>query len=85
MIRLITYYGSVQEVYYYWFKSGDFFTESYIRQQLNIAWNHLLRRPASASLIRVSTRIQGDQIESAEARLLEFSKALLPYVKETLP
>lgn len=85
VIRLVTARGLYREMYYYWYKSGDLFTESYLRQQMNIAANHLLRREASASLIRVSTVVKGDDFAGAEARLREFSLALLPHVEQVLP
>jgi EpsI family protein len=84
-VRLVTFYGDTREVYYYWYKSGEFMTESYLRQQANIALNHLLRKNASASLIRVSTLARSGELEKAEARVREFSLALLPYVQEVLP
>lgn len=85
VIRLVTAHGFERELYYYWYKSGDFFTESYLRQQLNIALSHLIRRKASASLIRVSTYVQNDDFNAADARLKEFSLKLLPHVERELP
>jgi EpsI family protein len=85
VVRLVTTRGRMTELHYYWYKSGDLFTDSYIHQQLNIALNHIMLKRASASLLRVTTLVEGDDFNEADTRLTDFVMQLLPYVEEVLP
>jgi EpsI family protein len=85
VMRLVTVRGDDRELYYYWYKSGDLFTENYIKQQLYIAWGHLTRKGASASLIRLSTSVDDRDFEAASQRLKDFGNAILPAIKRELP
>ena len=83
MVRLVISYGRHKELVYYCYKSGPDFVANYYRQQINIIRNYMLGRPTASALIRFSTPIPGGE-EAAEGRLIEFTRAMMPVVRETL-
>jgi EpsI family protein len=85
VVRLTTAHGLNREVFYYFYKSGDDLTESYLKQQITSALSIFSGAKASAALIRVSTYVRGGDVEAADRRLEEFTLKLLPQVKKVLP
>jgi len=85
VIQLVVTNGMSRELYYYYFKAGDNFTENYLLQQINVVLSHIFQQKGSASLIRVQTRITGGDILKAKERLNEFSLEMRPYIEKTLP
>ncbi len=84
--KLVTTRPNGQTVTYYFYKSGDFTGNNYIKMRLSIAANKLLRNDARGSLIRISTTIgPGNKAEQeGEALLVEFLQDLFPYIDQSL-
>jgi len=57
---------------WYWFTASSNTTHNYYLQQLYIVWNGLLRHNQSGKLIRVSTRVSGNDILEADTRVKDF-------------
>lgn len=86
MARLVLGGPGKHDLVYYHFKAGDLMTPSYMRQQLNIVVNQLMKKATSSALVRYSTRVNepSESIEQAEARLTAFITAMTPEIRSTL-
>jgi EpsI family protein len=78
--RLIRQNNDTDELLYYFYKAGDFIGPSYIKLRLALAMNKLSTKEKSGSLIRVSTPIESNNVEYAQAILKEFIEALYPFI-----
>ena len=72
--------------YSYVYKCGDELTPSFLRQQLAIFINSILRRGSAGALIRFETSVAvGEDINDARRRVRELAQMVLPVVLEKLP
>ena len=71
----------------YWYKIGDTYTASYLSSSLQMFLGGLVGHKAQgASLIRLLTpESQGESQEQIQARMQDFTKALLPELQKNLP
>jgi len=72
-----------QQLSYYFYKSGDFLGQNYIKLRLIIAKNRLLTGNSSGSLIRVSTNMTKSE-EKARFLLNQFVSDLIPVLNKSL-
>ena len=72
-----------QQLSYYFYKSGDFLGQNYIKLRLMIAKNRLVDRDSSGSLIRISTTLNRSE-DHASNILLKFLNELLIYTDISL-
>ncbi len=77
--------GNRKDVVFYWFKVGNFYTDNYLYQQIQIAIKSLLGQPASSALIRLSAVTLDNNIAKAESDIKEFAGLIMPYLDEYLP
>jgi EpsI family protein len=83
--ELITRTGSGAQLYYlYVYKCGERYTTSFVRQQATILVNGLLARDASGALVRVSTRVLGNDLEGARRRSVALMAAAIPHLDRAL-
>jgi len=82
--EIIATRASGQTLTYYFFKSGLFLGENYIKMRLSIAANKLSRNDTRGSLIRISTSLIPGNKLVAEALLINFLEEILPYVSQAL-
>ena len=78
--QLVRQKDGSEELIYYFYKAGDFIGPNYIKLRLALALNKLTTKEKSGSLIRVSTPIESNNAEYAQARLKEFIEALYPFL-----
>ena len=83
--KLLLEYGDVNQLAYYWFKVGDRFTSNYLHQQVMIAAQSILGKPASSALIRILATIDSQNMAAAEDNIKEFSRAVVPLLAKYLP
>ena len=82
--RLVSIREGNESLVYYFYKSGQFFGQSYIRLRWDVALNKLGNRETSGTLVRVSSPVfPGDGDQAAEC-LLSFLQALYPYLNRHL-
>jgi len=82
--RLTMERGNLKQLTYYWFKVGETFTSSYVKQQFLIAVKSLLGKPSSSAMISVSAVINpGGKARSME-NIKEFSRLILPDIVKYL-
>lgn len=74
-----------ESLVYYWFKAGDKFTTSYLRQQAKSAVNQMMGKNSANALIRISTDVINGDKEKASQILQEFSRKIIPLVLEYAP
>ena len=72
-----------QQLSFYFYKSGDYLGQNYIKLRLIIAKNRLLRDNTSGSLIRISTNITKSEQES-RLLLKRFATELIPVLLKSL-
>ncbi|MBI4343735.1 MAG: EpsI family protein [Candidatus Omnitrophica bacterium] len=75
LMRLVVGRGKDRMEAWYWFTAGERVTPSYYRQQLWLVADTLRGRPASGTLVRISTPL--DNPAQARERLLSFMGALM--------
>lgn len=83
--RVIIDNVSNQQIMYYWFKIGNSYTPSYLKQQLLIGAKTLLGKPSSSALIRLTTTIENEDEKAATQLLNSFAKDVLPMIPQYLP
>ena len=82
--QLITGEVNNQTLVYYFYKSGAYLGDNYIKLRFNLALNKFSKNTKSGSLIRISTPIQNGNIEKSSQILLEFLNELYPFLMEFL-
>ena len=75
----------LQQVVFYWFKVGNIFTPNYWHQQIKIAVNSLLGKPASSALVRLSVVVKDGDFPQAERDMTEFARFIVPHLFDYLP
>jgi len=73
-----------QRLVYYFYKSGEFLGESYMKLRLNLAVNAIRNRQKSGSLIQVSTPITHGNLQKASHTLRDFMSKVYPFLIEVL-
>jgi EpsI family protein len=79
-IELITQKGLSKEMVVYWYKVGKFNTTSYLLQQIKQVTDRLFGRNTSVAMIRMLTRIENNDEESALTRIKKFYMLIDNYV-----
>ena len=69
-----------EELFFYFYKAGDFMGENYIRLRFELALNKFSRTRKSGSLIRISTPLKFGDYDNAGKVLTEFLEELYPYL-----
>jgi EpsI family protein len=80
--EIVTTKANGNSLTYYFYKSGDFTGNNYIRLRLSVAINKLTKNNAKASLIRISTEFTPGNKAAAESRLKGFLQDFFPYVQQ---
>lgn len=84
-VKLITETPKNEQMVVYWFKAGSLYTDQYLKQQLKIVVDKMLRKGTSGALIRVSADIKDNNQEGA-LRLLEgFTRQIEPLLERYIP
>ncbi len=78
--QLVRQHNGINELYFYFYKAGDFMGRSYIRLRLNLALNKFRSTNRSGSLIRVSVPVTGGSFKAASSTLTDFVHDLYPYL-----
>lgn len=61
-----------KSIVYYFYKAGQFIGQNYIKMRLNIALNKFISKNKSGALIRISTNLTSNSVESGEVVLKGF-------------
>jgi EpsI family protein len=77
--------GNRKDIVFYWFKVGDTFTASYLKQQILIAVKSLLGQPRSSALIRLSAVVLDHDTDKAVRDIKEFAGLIVPHLEQHLP
>lgn len=80
LCQLIYKINSRKELSYYFFKSGEFLGQNYLKFRLNLAINKFSNKKKSGSLIRVSTTIPDGNTHKASNILRNFIEGLHPFL-----
>jgi len=83
--KLILEKSLSRELVIYWYKAGNLNTNDYIKQQLKIAINRMLRKSSSGALIRLVTEIKGESQGKALSLLQTFAKQIEPLIQKFAP
>jgi len=82
--QLVRRHDGVDELYFYFYKAGDFIGRNYIKLRFNLALNKFKSKSRSGSLIRVSTPVSGGNYNAASKILTDFIEDLYPYLSKYL-
>jgi len=77
--------GQTEQIAFYWFKVGNSFTQSYLKQQILIVLKSFLQQPASSALIRISATVKEKNDLESVSQIKEFGQLIVPYLWEYLP
>jgi EpsI family protein len=69
----------------YWYKAGRLHTNSYLKQQLSVATGRMFGKRTAGALIRISTRIDERDPQSASDRVTAFIEELYPLLPKYIP
>ncbi len=76
--KLVWQKGNRENLVYYFYKTGEFLGQSYIKLRLNLATNKFTNKARSGSLIRISTPIPIGDTQKASNILVDFVEQLYP-------
>ena len=82
--QLMRRQNGISELYFYFYKAGNFVGDNYIKLRLNLALSKFFSNRKSGSLIRVSTSVNQGGEDEASRTLNEFIQELYPYIIEYL-
>lgn len=67
-----------KELVYYWFQADSFSTDSTFIQKLSLFWQELMKKGQNSAFVRVSTPLNGTEINGANKRIVEFINKFYP-------
>ncbi|TAN62068.1 EpsI family protein [bacterium] len=74
-----------RELAAYWYKIGSLNTNSYLKQQFKAAFLRTIGRKKSVALIRVLTKIEGEDDQRATERIKLFCALMEPLLEKYIP
>ena len=83
--ELVSQHNRSSLVHVYVYKAGDIYTPSFLRQQLTIFVNGLLRKNSSGALIRFDVPVKGENTAQASKLALAAVAQLMPEINRNLP
>lgn len=69
----------------YWFKSTNLNTYSYIKQQLKVVTDRMLRKKTSSAMIRVSALVKNNDSAAALGLIQSFCRQIAPLFSQYVP
>jgi EpsI family protein len=69
----------------YWFKSADLNTDNYLKQQMKMVTDAMLKGMATGAMIRISTNIDNGDEGAALGVIKGFCKQIEPLVEKYVP
>lgn len=76
--KLLMEDGAGKEIAWYWFTGGNRVTSNYYRQQYYFIWDEIRRNGSGGALIRISTRVIGNDLKGADGRGKDFIRQIAP-------
>ncbi len=83
--RLTVAKKDYNHVVFYWFKAGSSFTNNYFKQQIIVAFNTLIGKKVSTSLIRVSSDFKEGAKDKAIGEIKSFTDLITEHLFKYLP
>jgi len=84
-MKLITEAPKNEQMVVYWYKAGSLYTDEYLKQQLKVVVDRMLRKRTSGALLRISTDIKDNDQESALRLLRTFASQIEPLLEKHIP
>ncbi len=75
----------ISNIVVYFYKAGNYYTDNYLKQQLNIALSRLRFKHTSAAMIRFSTEALPSQAEQSFDDIWSFAKEASVYFDQVIP
>ena len=76
--------GGELEYHLYTYRCGAGYTSNWYLQQCMIIWNSLIHRSVTGGLIRLSTPVNGRDVNDARRRLMEFMQLISPHLDRAM-
>ena len=84
--RLLIKKGDYTQVVYYWFKQRDRNVTNEWLVKWFLFWDAMMRNRTDGALVRLTAFVQpGEDLDEADARLVEFAATVVPYLDEYIP
>jgi EpsI family protein len=84
--RLLIKMGDYTQVVYYWFKQRDRNITNEWLVKWFLFWDAMTRNRTDGALVRLTAFVQpGEDLDDADARLVEFATTVVPYLAEYIP
>ncbi|MBU2541254.1 MAG: EpsI family protein [Candidatus Omnitrophica bacterium] len=84
-MKLIVEKEKIPQMYIYWFKAGNVYTDNYIKQQMKIVIDRMLGKRTAGAMIRISTDLKTNDKEEAFKLLKSFSNEISPLLAKYIP
>ncbi|MFH1282035.1 MAG: exosortase C-terminal domain/associated protein EpsI, partial [bacterium] len=84
-MKLIVEKEKIPQMYIYWFKAGNVYTDNYIKQQMKIVIDRMLGKRTAGAMIRISTDLKTNDKEEAFNLLKSFSNEISPLLAKYIP
>jgi exosortase D (VPLPA-CTERM-specific) len=84
--RLLIKKGEYTQLVYYWFKQRERNITNEWLLKWFLFWDAMTRNRTDGALVRLTALVQpGEDLEDADARLVEFATTVVPYLDEYIP
>ena len=84
-IKLVTETPKNEQMVVYWYKAGSLYTDQYLKQQLKVVVDRMMRKRTSGALIRISADIKNSAQEGTLRLLRTFASQIEPLLAKHLP
>jgi len=84
-VKLVTETPKNAQMVVYWYKAGSLYTDQYLKQQLKVVVDRMLRKRTSGALIRISSEIKNNDQDSTLRLLKTFAGQIEPLLEKYIP
>lgn len=84
-IKLVTETPKNEQMVVYWYKAGSLYTDQYLKQQLKVVIDRMMRKRTSGALIRISADVKDNDQEGALRMLKTFAGQIEPLLQRYIP
>lgn len=83
--KLLVEKADARDLMVYWYKAGDYYTDSYMKQQLKVVLGRVFGKRNAGAMIRLSTDIKNGDEKSAVKLIQSFSSKIEPLLDKYVP
>lgn len=84
-MELVIAKGGAEKLGVFFFKTGPYYSNDFLRQQVQVVWTQLFHEASNSSLLRMETDLGREPVERSRERLYSFIEEVLPEIVKHVP